>query len=321
MNVNPLKVPILLLQTEALSKRLPPQHRLHSIVQQQAKMLRTGHKGEEALEFPLSFLPDNQYHIFHNLRIYDGLGYFQIDKLLLTKKFMLILEVKNIYGTLAYDNMGQFIRIVEEKEEGFSNPVAQVQLQSIRLRRWLKQFHFPPIPIDTLVVHTDPRSIIKNVHNQDIITKKVVHKENLLSKVEEVSNVYKILCLTDIQMHELSTLLSSSHHPYKVDILNKYDITKDVLLTGVICPACAAIPMHRIHGKWQCLKCNCVKKDTHIQALKEYQLLIGDRITNKQAREFLQLDSAYVTKRLLNQTCVKQIGSTSGRRYELGFFS
>ncbi|MFD2693304.1 nuclease-related domain-containing protein [Sporolactobacillus shoreicorticis] len=46
------------------------------------------------MDYALSHLPDKDFHIFHNLRLYDHVDYFQIDFLVLCDRYALILEVK-----------------------------------------------------------------------------------------------------------------------------------------------------------------------------------------------------------------------------------
>ncbi|WP_367888742.1 nuclease-related domain-containing protein [Alteribacillus bidgolensis] len=53
-----------------------------------------GYKGEQSIDYPLTFLPSNKFYIRHGLRLFDGSHYFQIDTLILSWDFFLILEVK-----------------------------------------------------------------------------------------------------------------------------------------------------------------------------------------------------------------------------------
>lgn len=106
MIVKPQEVPLDMLQTEALDRRLSTHHLQKENVFQKARNLRAGYKGEKSLEFTLDMLPSSDYYIFHNLRIPDKIGFFQIDTLLFTKKYMLIIEAKNIYGIITFDDLG-----------------------------------------------------------------------------------------------------------------------------------------------------------------------------------------------------------------------
>ena len=132
--IKPRDNPTHLLQIEALNRRTPPHHRNKESISIQARNLRTGYNGEKSLDFTLGFLPSDTFKILHYLRIEDTNGHFQIDTLILSPYFVLIIEVKNIYGTITFDNMGQAIRTRNDgTEEGFNNPVEQVILQEYQL--------------------------------------------------------------------------------------------------------------------------------------------------------------------------------------------
>ncbi|WP_163971138.1 NERD domain-containing protein [Oceanobacillus halotolerans] len=309
--------PCQLLQTEALDRRLPSYHPQKDNVSSKAKILRAGFHGEQSLDFPLSFLPKDKYLIFHNLRIPDSSGFFQLDALILSPYFILIIEVKNIYGNVIFDNMGQMIRQTGETEERFDNPIDQVNLQHFRLSRWLTEQHYPPIPIEGIVVYTNPTTILKNLTDNPHIIEKVMHKEKMLSKIHELSNKYPSKRFSEDQLREISAQLLSQHTPVKTDIMEKYQVKSEQLIKGIVCPCCKAIsiPYHR--GKWYCDQCGAVSRTAYLNGLADYALLINPFITNRQARSFLQITSISTMRKLLQKAKLKQFGTTSGSRYRL----
>lgn len=306
-----------MLHTEALNRRLPENHTRKQLVNRDAIILRTSYKGEKAIEFPLSFLPNEEYHILHDLRLPDTNGYFQIDILLISPYVTIIIEVKNVYGTVIYDGMGQTIRLAEDIEQGFKNPVKQVHLQYLRLKRWLNRNSLPSFPLERLVVYSNPSTIIKNINNNKDIANIVIQKESLLSRIENYSKLYKTAHLTRGQINKIVHKLISAHCPVDDDVLKKYAISANELLRGVICPKCRKFAMKRIYGKWKCQHCHFKSKNAHLQALSDYKMLVSHLINNRQARDFLQLTSPYTTKRLLQKEGFTKIGNTSGRLYEL----
>lgn len=73
--------------------------------------MELGLKGENSVLFELqnSFLP---IHILHDFRIeHNGLS-CQIDFVVLTRKFILLIEVKNYYGHILVNEKDEFIRQV-----------------------------------------------------------------------------------------------------------------------------------------------------------------------------------------------------------------
>ncbi|SDQ77067.1 Nuclease-related domain-containing protein [Virgibacillus salinus] len=318
--VSPSKSPALMLQTEALSWRLAERHFKSKEVNKHAKNLRAGYNGEKSLEFTLGFLPEYPYIILHNLRIHDENGFFQIDTLILSPQFILIVEVKNIAGTVVYDEFGQAIRITKKgEEENLGNHIEQINLQHFRLLRWVREHDFPVTPIEKLIAYSNPTTIIKNITNNTAISETVIHKESLLTKIDGYASTHKNVSLSEQQLHFLSSFLITAHTTNKVDILKKYQVVNADILRGVFCPVCGSRPMNRKKAIWICHHCGATSKNAHFEALRHYSLLIGNTINNRQARDFLQVDGIQIAHRLLVKEQFKQIGNTSGRRYILTF--
>lgn len=319
MIVQPLIIPKNILQTEALESRLPQQHVKKEILENNARSLRAGYNGELALDFPLSFLPYEKYLIFYYLRLPDSSGSFQIDTLILSSEFMLIIEAKNMKDHVIYNDMGQTIRIENEKEQAYTNPVDQVNLQHLRLLHWMRQFDFPPVPIEKIAVYTNPKMVLINQSGDSSLSEKVMHKEKILAKIDEFTTKHTTKCLSENQLMRLSYHLTFEHTPKEEQVLEKYDISYKELIKGVKCPSCKSIPMKWQKAKWFCEHCRKASKTAHKSALSDYALLVSEYISNRQARDFLQLDSLYVVKRLLLKDSVAQFGKKSGRKYKLDY--
>ncbi|MHA6250676.1 nuclease-related domain-containing protein [Oceanobacillus sp. CAU 1775] len=317
MIIKPLKPTHELLQIEALDKRLSPHHILKEEISLKARNLRAGYNGERALQFPLSFLPEDDFLIFHHLRLPDKQGFFQIDTLLLSTNYILIIEVKNIRDTITFDDMGQTFREEHDVIQGFSNPVDQVNLQHLRLLRWLKKLKLPPIPIEKIVTYTNPTTFLKNLTKKDDLPKVVMHKEKILDKINEISNMHQEKRVSDDELLKLAYQLILEHTEAKFDVFKKYGIRKDEIIKGVACEECSFIPMSRAFGKWFCSGCQSTSKNAHQAALLDYALLVNEYISNQEVKEFLQLKSRDVTKRLLLKENFQQFGERSGRKYHI----
>ncbi|MFL6560683.1 MAG: NERD domain-containing protein, partial [Bacillus sp. (in: firmicutes)] len=97
-------------------------------------------------------------------------------------------------------------------------------------------------------------------------------------------------------------------------ILDKYQINKTDLLTGVLFPSCNH-PLVRKKRKWYCSTCDKFSQDAHLNALKDYFLLFDSKITNKQFREFAHIKSHDTAKRLLHSVYLNYSGTKKGRIY------
>ncbi len=85
------KVPLAIRQLRALACRLPPNHPKVPLIMNDLKKREAGYKGECSIDFPFSFLEPRSYFIFHDLRLQDQSRFFQLDTLLISKKFSLII--------------------------------------------------------------------------------------------------------------------------------------------------------------------------------------------------------------------------------------
>src|SRR5690625_2908231 len=127
-----------LYQLQALERRVHDGNLKKEIIVSDLRRKVTEINGLTAVDFPLKFIDDNTL-ILHNIRLSDENGFFQMDVLLLVQKCIVILEIKNWYGTILFSEHGQVIRLNKQnKEEGFPNPILQAKLQQYRLRKWLR---------------------------------------------------------------------------------------------------------------------------------------------------------------------------------------
>ena len=106
--------PIRLLMYEALMERILPNHPKIPLIEQDYKAWRAGYKGELQTDYRLSFLPEKGFHIFRDLRLQDEKWHFQIDTLILTLRYILLIETKAYSGTLFFDKHSE--QMIQTKE-------------------------------------------------------------------------------------------------------------------------------------------------------------------------------------------------------------
>lgn len=102
-------------------------------------------------------MPEETYSILHDIRLFDQNHHFQIDTIIISAYFLLLLEIKNIAGTLLFDSkFNQLIRISEGNSEGFPDPILQVKRQEEQFRKWLSLNGFSRFRLNhslLLVIH------------------------------------------------------------------------------------------------------------------------------------------------------------------------
>lgn len=309
--VKPIEYPYRALQLEALLSRIRAHHPNISLINQDYQRKLAGYRGEKAVDFPLSFLPDEDYFILHDLRLWDGKHFFQIDVLILHAKYALILEVKNIVGELYFDiDLHQMTRIKGEEKEAFPDPIIQVNRLKRQLEGWLLANQFPAIPIYFLVVFSNSKSILRLSPPQIQTFKNIIiHKEYLPELIPKLTASFKASFLPADERKKLIKCLKKKNTPLDTDILQKYQVNKADIISGVKCECCNQFLMKKHMQHWYCLGCKHKTNQVMIPTLKDYYFLFGEQITNSQLREFLQIDSIYTASRILAKLNLKVTGA------------
>src|SRR5699024_3015082 len=310
-------IPKHILQAQALDRRSSGNHPFKDKISKRAMNRLSGYKGEQSMDFHLQFLPEDYFFIFHYVRLPDEYGYFQLDFLLLSHHFFLIMEVKNIHLNMNFDNMGQAFRNRDGEVELFENPVEQVNLQHIRLLNWLRKYNFPPVPIEKIVVYSRDDTYLRNIANDKVISAIVMHRDKVIPKIKSFMKKYQSPLISETELMELSYQLLKEQKDEADDGMNKFNISYNDLVKGVFCTKCGTFPIMWKNGLWRCHVCGTTSKKAHLSTLADYALLVKIYINNREMREFSQLKSVYTAKRLLQQEGFEQYGSTSGRRYKI----
>ncbi|WP_157182468.1 nuclease-related domain-containing protein [Bacillus sp. m3-13] len=156
-----------LMTHEAGMRRVPKNHPKYPILEQEYDKLSYGHKGEEALDYFLTFLPNDNYLILNSLRLEDPKGrYFQIDSLLLAPTHCIILDSKYMSGKLEFDeSANQLLRHLPGSAdvEKLGDSISQISRQRHQLSLWLEKNGFPPMPIARLIVLTYSPTIMPHL--------------------------------------------------------------------------------------------------------------------------------------------------------------
>ncbi|MDP4087110.1 MAG: nuclease-related domain-containing protein [Bacillota bacterium] len=148
-------IPTAVSQIEALLNRILKDHMKRPLINEKARILRSGYYGEKNLNYFLSLLPEKNFYILHNLRLPVNSSYFQIDFLLISSKSIIILDGKNHSGTLIFEE-NQLIHKNNDVEKIYENPISSVYRHRTLLKNWLERYQISSIPIEYFVVVTNP---------------------------------------------------------------------------------------------------------------------------------------------------------------------
>jgi hypothetical protein len=313
-------IPLSILKLQALLRRLPPTHPKFLLIKDNLSKRLAGYKGEMAIDYPLSFLPEKDYYILHDLRLHDSTHYFQIDTLLICTNLIIILEVKNIAGTIYFDQeFHQLIRTHDGKETVLKDPLIQTSRQELQLKKWLTKNKCLKVPILSLVVISNSNTLIRTAPENHEVNQKVIHHHFLPTKIKQLKKDFPNKILSEKEMKKMIRLFQKEDRPLDQSILDQFEIQFEEILKGVFCPICQHLSMLRVYGTWFCNQCKHKEKAAHLSALKDYYLLFGAEITNQKVREFLQISSPFLSSRLLHSMELSRDGTTKDRVHYLLF--
>lgn len=312
----PLKILLLI----ALLRRLIKNHPKRPLIEKELQRRSAGFWGEKEVDKKLKRIDQSRYYILCDLRLPNGDDtFFQIDTLIISAQFILIIESKNISGTLYFDLVNhQFYRINDDgSREVFSDPVSQARLHVQQLRDWLQRNKFANLPFEFLVVSANPHSLFHITPPNHPYANKICNIASLTWEIDELGDRYKKDNLTEKEIRKLCNSLKKAHTPLQPsDILQQYGIDKSELLTGVHCPECDYLPLTYRVGKWHCPRCKKRFKDALNGSLDDYFLLISPTITNAEFRRFVQIANPNTASKKLKELPLKGLGTTKGRVYE-----
>lgn len=310
--------PIIIHKLQSLLKRTSLSELKREEIKDALRKYVSGYRGEQSLDYFYRFLSQNNLNFLHGIRILHQDYFFQMDTLIITSNFLLIIESKNIAGHLYFESpYDPMIRTLNNQREAFDNPVEQVKRQSYHLMSILNNLKSPKIPIESLVVMTNPTTITEFSPLYKEARSKVIKSSGLVSKFEELSNKHQKAILQPNNIKKIIKYLTKHHTPEDPDVCSKFQIPHENLLRGVFSPRCEMVVLQRVKRTWHCFICKRNYNKAHEAALTDYALLISTTISNKSCKKFLNLSTNDQTYHLLRTLNLPFTGSRKARIYHL----
>ncbi|HSJ37465.1 MAG TPA: nuclease-related domain-containing protein, partial [Planococcus sp. (in: firmicutes)] len=151
-------------QLQNLLQRVPVVHPLFPHWTEKLRRITAGFHGEQRVDALWQEIPVECPHYFlHDLFIQKPNSSHQIDTILVTSRFVLVLEIKSIAGQLNFDpQLRQFSRTNRDGSvDGMRNPDDQLH----RHEKWMQQFlasQKVTLPVIGAIVFTYPSSIVNS---------------------------------------------------------------------------------------------------------------------------------------------------------------
>ncbi|WKA57952.1 nuclease-related domain-containing protein [Planococcus shenhongbingii] len=300
-----------LFQLESLLKRLPPTHTQFPHWSEKLRRISAGYHGEQRIDslWHEIDIPIPHYFI-HDLFIQKQQSSHQIDTLLITSHFILILEVKSISGLLHFDvQTRQFSRTNKDGSiDGLRNPDDQVR----RHEKWIEQFLTErkiKLPVIGAIVFTYPSAVIQSRAGKRIM----IQSSGLPFLMDQLLKEYPREILSKALIKKLSGQLTKLHLIKPLSPL----ILPSGLLTGVLCSRCEREKMFYKRKNWFCNICLFSDPHAHLDALKQYRSLFGSTISNREFRAFTGISSVSAASKLLAASKMAFEGSFKDRVYHI----
>lgn len=298
---------------DALKRRLPSSHPSYNNISNRIASLEAGIWGENSVKAKLqNFYPPFKFFVLHDIQL-QSVEFFQIDHLIITPHYFLIIESKNLKDDIEItrnpDQMIQFFSNGTRKT--YDSPIAQVERNVMWLENWLHERNIR-IPIYGLVAFTNTNCHIKTSQEEPSICRtKDINKKILQLPRDE-------LFLSEEEMNQIAAVILKNHRQHnKSDLLNYYEVVVNEIITGVQCLSCGRFEMtwRKRFGIWECV-CGNKCENAHERALEDYRYIIGDEMTNKQCRQFLHLHTRNTAQRLLVKSNYIQVGERVNCKYK-----
>lgn len=260
----------------------------------------------EKLQLPYDF------YIFHNLSLHIE-SKIQIDILIITKYYIIILEVKNIKGAIEFSqNPKQLIRTLPNGEiHVFNSPEPQLEEYTYQIKRFFLNYGID-IPVYGAIVFPFTSSFIRHPAEKTIILRKNELKpflRNMPTRKEYLNNKeIEFFCNYFLKEHLEFT-------PYP--LIEKYKIQRESVKNGVICPSCGTLGMKRFAFYWFCQNCGHKSTLAHENAIYDYLKIINNTITNRECRKFLEVNNIDQVNKMLRKMPLNKIGNYRNTKYTL----
>ncbi|WP_342508631.1 nuclease-related domain-containing protein [Sporosarcina sp. FSL K6-2383] len=310
------KKPVLLQGIPRLIARLPPDHRKVQYLQKQLYRIGAGYSGECNVD---SYIERTQFphimKIFTDVHLCNSPKFtFQIDTLIITEQYILIIEVKNLKDSVRFiPNPPHLVQVLETGDEVVLDcPVYQIESNKSNLDEWLRQRGIHLKTLGLLILANPNTKVIDTPDNFPIIYKKQI--PFYLQKLRPTEDI-----LTPQQIQELSRQIHAEQQQFNpFPLCTYYHIHPDDLRKGLLCHDCHGQLKRKNRETWHCPHCLKVAVDPHNDAIQDWLILVKPSLNNKDCRNFLMLKDKYAASYALNKSPLMKKGKSTSTFYIAG---
>ncbi|MEG2290855.1 MAG: NERD domain-containing protein [Clostridium sp.] len=208
-----------------------------ALIDRDIKLLKIGLSGEKNVDYEIrnSKVP---MICLHDIRLQDGNEVAQLDFVIITHRFVMVLETKQLNGDIYINEVGEFTRAIKNKDgrvikkEGMYSPIAQNDRHVRILREILvRNGIIKTFSIISKVVISNPKSII-NRSKAPAKIKKEIFKYDQITEVlnKELKNYEKSGEAFEDLMENLGKFLVENNKNIDINYYKKYSLTEEDFL-------------------------------------------------------------------------------------------
>ncbi|TFD96267.1 nuclease-related domain-containing protein [Jeotgalibacillus sp. R-1-5s-1] len=282
---------------EILARHLSTHHPARLELLEEASLLKAGEFGEKKVTRLVQSLNQDDIHLGENLLLPFENARMQIDHLLLTPSFALIIETKHMKGHIRLDLRNeQMYRIYHDGTiKAYLHPVLQAERHREGLQDLFSKWGIT-LPIHTLIVFSHHDVFLEYVGDDSNLPKNVIRSERLQIKLRDLlkqNNDPK----ADIP--KVIKKIRKSLLPEEIfSTLDHFKIQKEDIRSGIWCPACEKLSQRWIAKRFRCIDCNLSAPEAVRESLFVYLTFIKSQLTNQEGRDFLRIEAADTARRI-----------------------
>ncbi len=295
---------------ERLLQRVPTYHPLYIEIESRVNRIRAGYRGEiyvdqflNNLDFPCC------YTIFKDVILKTSpTTKIQLDTLIVTPKFICILEIKAIRGKISFQqNPAQLIREVNGIQTPLKCPEEQLKRQERKLSLWLKtnNIHLPIISFIVLAFSKTHVSLPPKYTN-------ILMGCDVSSYIEDLFEMPTLQSIETFSqlINKIRQAQSTFSHP---PLSTFFPIEESLIRKGLLCPSCTC----RIDTLYKCPICKTPRKVMIANALEDWFYLVKDSMTNRECVDFLLLKDKTSASHILTRSTLIPKNNGRYRYYQL----
>lgn len=295
--ISPIELEVL----PRLMHRLPHSHKSCPDVEKTHYMIKAGHGGEIEVDRLLKQMRWKECLFISDLQLSEA--YCQMDTIVLTPYFALILEVKNYSGTLIFDEESMHMRQITKQgqEIGYRSPVTQVWNAREELLVLFEEMGVS-LPVYAAIVLPYPTTLVENIPK----TFPVIYGHSLNRFIFTLPRNGQPL--PNEELLRIGELLIKQHSPFsEKNYPQTFKYHSSELKKGILCRQCGAIGSRHSARTYHCSICQVKISDGPRHALDDWFALVSPTITNRQCQDFLLLHNKNAARHVLLRAELKRV--------------